>query len=229
MVPRLDIWLVEDGRFSSRQAAKRAIKEGHVTVDGRVAKPSKYVDGTEDIVVSEDAIDLPHGYRKLERIELILGRDLISQGGIALDIGSSAGGFLSYLATRQVMVTGIEVSDEFRPHLTEIVRRYENVSVLIADAFEIDPEIVCAKGALDLLLIDVTTDPDGTLKLVERYTPLLKDSGILVCAMKSRLNEEMRTQVTTELGTDFDILHTVEMDDSLQEFHVIASRRYVFN
>lgn len=228
-MPRLDVWLVDEGRFASRQAAKRAIKEGHVTVDGRMAKPSTQVDGTEDIVISEKAIDVPHGYRKLERIELLLGRELVSQGGKALDIGSSAGGFLSYLAARQVMVTGIEVSDEFRARLIDIVDQYENASLLLADAFEIDPEIICDRGGLDLLLIDVTTDPDGSLKLIERYSSLLKEAGLLVCAMKSRISEEMRAEVTHRLQADFDILHIVEMDSMKQEFHVIATRRYVFN
>ncbi|MCK5389335.1 MAG: TlyA family RNA methyltransferase, partial [Candidatus Thorarchaeota archaeon] len=31
-MPRLDVWLVENGHSSSRQVAKRAIKEGLVTV-----------------------------------------------------------------------------------------------------------------------------------------------------------------------------------------------------
>ncbi len=228
-MPRLDIWLVEEGKFTSRQAAKRAIKEGYVTVDGVVAKPSKHVDGTEDIVISDYTIGYPQGYKKLERIQLLLQGSIISPGGIALDIGSSAGGFLTYLAQRDAKVTGIEVSEEFRPQLVEIAERYENVSLLIADAFDIDPEIICDKMGLDLLLIDVTTDPDGTLKLVEQYSPLLKDFGLLVCAFKSRLDDEMRSNVVDKLKVDYDILHIVEMDSSLQEFHVIASRRYVFN
>ena len=200
-----------------------------ISLDGKTVKPSKQVDGTEEIVISDSTVDMPKGYRKLEEIELLLVGNLVSPGGKALDIGSSAGGFLSYLAERQASVVGIEVSDEFRTHLTEIVEQYENVSVLMADAFEIDPEVVCSKGELDLLLIDVTTDPEGTLKLIQRYAPLLKNSGLLVCAIKSHLSDEMKTQFTDHIGDEFDILHIIEMDRKLQEFHVVASRRYVFN
>jgi len=56
-VPRLDVWLVEEGLFSSRQAAKRAIKDGLVSVNGIQVKPSKQVSGQEEIVVSSEARD----------------------------------------------------------------------------------------------------------------------------------------------------------------------------
>ena len=96
-MPRLDVWLVENGHFSSRQVAKRAIKEGMVTIDGKPCKPSKKVSGDEDIRVSPDYADKPMGYHKLKEIDELLGGKLVTLPCIALDIGSSAGGFLAYL------------------------------------------------------------------------------------------------------------------------------------
>ncbi len=228
-MPRLDVWLTQEGLFSSRQAAKRAIKEGHVTVNGAIVKSSKQVDGTEEIVVDEEAVDHPYGFRKLQELDAILDGNLINMKDKVLDIGSSAGGFLQYLGKNGAVATGIEVSEEFLPQLTGIVKQYDNVSLIIADAFEIDPEVVCGLKELDVLLVDVTTDPEGTLLLVNRFMPLLKDSGLLVCAFKSRPVEELIERITSTLKPDFDILHIVELDKSRQEFHVIASRRYVFN
>ena len=63
-MPRLDIWLVSNGYFSSRQIAKRAIRAGHVTINGIKTKPSKFVTGDETIEVSSVSVDFPIGYTK---------------------------------------------------------------------------------------------------------------------------------------------------------------------
>ncbi|UCH03848.1 MAG: cell division protein FtsJ, partial [Candidatus Thorarchaeota archaeon] len=94
---RLDIWLVEQGHFSSRQAAKRAIRAGHVKVNGELAKPSKQIRGSESVTVSKESLDTPVGYMKLKRIDDSIG-NVVTSATLALDIGSSAGGFLRYLA-----------------------------------------------------------------------------------------------------------------------------------
>jgi len=77
-MPRLDVWLVENGHFSSRQVAKRAIKEGMVTINGTQCKPSKQVSGKEDIKISSDFVDMPMGYHKLKEIDDIHALRLIS-------------------------------------------------------------------------------------------------------------------------------------------------------
>ncbi|MHA1934146.1 MAG: S4 domain-containing protein [Candidatus Thorarchaeota archaeon] len=224
-MPRLDQWLVETGKFSSRQVAKRAIKEGHVTVNGNIAKPSKQVTGNESITISEESSSHPSGYSKLMKLDSLLD-GLVISGMHALDIGSSAGGFLIYLASKGVKVTAIEVSDTFRDTLTKLVESYPGISLIMGDAFSVDPFIISGEQELDLLLIDVTTDSAGTLKLIEQFSILLKLGGHLIASFKlkpqiSSINETR--MLTTKLGYT-KVLDFV-LDKNRQEFHIVAIRQ----
>ncbi|MDF1537744.1 MAG: S4 domain-containing protein [Candidatus Thorarchaeota archaeon] len=225
-MPRLDIWLVEEGHFSSRQAAKRAIKEGLVTVNGMSVKPSKQITGNEDVIVSSLALDLPQGYKKLKQIDDFLGGTLASGNTFALDIGSSAGGFLFYLDERGARSIGIEVSMTFVKKLHKIVDASENLSLIVGDAFTIALEEVCGLGELDLLLVDVTTEPEGTLQLIRRFTPLLRQEGRLVAAFKSKIDDDKIASIKQGiLVDDYTDIQTPILDSSRREFHLIAIRR----
>ena len=224
-MPRLDVWLVEKGYFSSRQVAKRAINDGLVIVDGRIAKPSKQISGKEEIVVSNLASDVPQGYEKLKQIDELLEGTMVNKTTFALDIGSSAGGFLLYLGEKGARAIGIEVSKHFAGKLLEIVDSFENLSLILDDAFTIDIGDVCRPTELDLLLVDVTTEPEGTLQLIERFAPLLKREGQLVAAFKQRLSDSDTEYIlanVSDLG--FIECQTLELDLSRQEYHLIAKR-----
>jgi len=184
-MPRLDIWLVENGYFSSRQVAKRAIKEDKVTVNGRQCKPSTKVSGKEDIKITSDYEDMPMGYHKLKGIDERLVGDLVTLPCMALDIGSSAGGFLSYLNSKGATVIGIEIAQRFSKELTTLAESHSQISIIFDDAFTIDPSIIVDEGCLDLLLVDVTIEIDGTLNLISRFSELLKKGGCLVAAFKT--------------------------------------------
>ena len=188
-MPRLDIWLTQQGLVPSRQVAKRIIKDGQVTVDGRIGKPSTNVKGTEEILISRDASIYPVGYDKLKEIDKIIEGNLVNSGDRALDIGSSAGGFIYYLSEKGAIVTGIEVSQEFIPTLRAIEREIKDVTIIHENAFTFLPGQICADKNLDLLLIDVTTELEGTVKLLERYLPLVKHNGTIIAAFKSN-NED---------------------------------------
>ncbi|MFW9801290.1 MAG: S4 domain-containing protein [Candidatus Thorarchaeota archaeon] len=224
-MPRLDIWLVEKGYFSSRQAAKRAIRAGHVKVNGALSKPSKTIKKTDSVVVSTVIQDNPIGYAKLKEIDDYLEGNLLWDINLALDIGSSAGGFLTLLGERNIRAVGVEVSDEFAETLEELVETYPTISILIDDAFTMDPSIVCNEGTLDLLLVDVTTDPDGTINLIQRFSSLMKKGSRLVAAFKARSTpetiEELRRQVS-RLG--FVEILNLTLDKTRQEIHLIATR-----
>ncbi|MHA2142744.1 MAG: S4 domain-containing protein [Candidatus Thorarchaeota archaeon] len=225
-MPRLDIWLVEEGHFSSRQAAKRAIRAGHITVNGTPAKPSKQVTKTDSIVVSTVIQNHPIGYAKLEEIDKNLNGILLENVSLALDIGSSAGGFLAYLGEKNISAIGIEVSDEFTDTLEKLADTYPSISILIDDAFTMDPLIICEKDNLDLLLVDVTTKPSGTLNLIQRFSNLLKKGGRLVAAFKSRSTPETIVELhnqVAELGF-IDILDFT-LDKSRQEIHIVCVRQ----
>ncbi|MFW9793580.1 MAG: S4 domain-containing protein [Candidatus Thorarchaeota archaeon] len=225
-MPRLDVWLVETDQFSSRQAAKRAIKDGLVTVNGERCKPSKQVSEKDTIKILCPDADFPLGFKKLKEIDEILDEILVNPPCLALDIGSSAGGFLTYLATKGADAVGIEVSKRFVSNLHALVEEYPQISVIFADAFDIDPTIITNPGNLDVLLVDVTTEPDGTLKLIERFTILLKEQGCMLAAFKSSHDDveiiEILEKTISSMG--YDRLQTICLDKDRQEVHIIAYR-----
>ncbi|MCK4739973.1 MAG: TlyA family rRNA (cytidine-2'-O)-methyltransferase [Candidatus Thorarchaeota archaeon] len=222
-MPRLDVWLTEQKLFSSRQVAKRAIRAGGVTVDGRIAKPSTWISGKEEVLVNDRASNTPQGYSKLMAIESALDIQFANPGILALDIGSSAGGFLIYLAEKGAKVIGLEFSDDFIVQLSEISETFPDVSILICDAFEVDPMIICGPNELDLLLIDVTTDPNNTITLTKRFTPLLKRGGMIVAALKIKpTNEELHALQDRLAELGYGNIQKVVLDQSRQEVHLIA-------
>ena len=224
-MPRLDVWLVETERFSSRQAAKRAIKDGLVTVNGEKCKPSKQVSEKDRIEIMSDDADFPLGYKKLKDIEEMLEEQvLVSPPCLVLDIGSSAGGFLLYLAKKGADAVGIEVSERFAEDLYRITINHPQISVIIADAFDIDPTIITTSNSLDLLLVDVTTEPEGTLKLIERFTPLLKEDGRMLASFKCACDavEIMNMVKDTISQIGYNQIREICLDETRQEVHIVA-------
>jgi len=222
-MPRLDVWLVEIGQFSSRQAAKRAIKDGLVIVNGKKSKPSTQVSEKDTIKLLSTKADVPQGFQKLKELDERLQDTLVCNPCTALDIGSSAGGFLIYLAEKGANVIGIEVSNRFTEELHAIVDKYPQVSVIFTDAFKIDPTILVNNGQLDLLLIDVTTEPEGTLKLIEKFTPLLKKEGRMLAAFKSDHKSETLALFKDEISQlGFDQIQEIILDETRQELHITA-------
>jgi 23S rRNA (cytidine1920-2'-O)/16S rRNA (cytidine1409-2'-O)-methyltransferase len=223
-MPRLDVWLVETEQFSSRQAAKRAIKDGLVIVNGGKCKPSKQVSEKDVIEILSDDADFPLGYKKLREIEEELGESIVCSPCLALDIGSSAGGFLIYLARKGANVVGIEVSERFTEDLYELTEEYPQISVIMADAFDIDPSIIATPKTLDLLLVDVTTEPEGTLKLIERFTVLLRENGRMLAAFKCPCNdaETMDKIKSTISQMGYKQIREICLDETRQEVHITA-------
>ena len=223
---RLDVWLVENGHFSSRQAAKRAIREGHVLVNGSPGKPSKQVSGKENILVSKKAVDHPLGYSKLSFLNDAFRNELVTLKTRALDIGSSAGGFLAYLAEHGGTSVGIEVSEEFAEPLSSLVERYANISVIIDDAFSVDPQIIANEGEIDLLLVDITSEPESTIKLIEKFSKLLRSNGWMVAAFKTKVDAETLTHYSNLIkNMGYRDVKDIVLHVSRQEFHVVAKRQ----
>ncbi len=222
-MPRLDVWLVEKGHFLSRQAAKRAIKEGLVVVNGRECKPSTQISVKDKIELLSTETNVPQGFQKLKKLDEWLEDSLVCNDCIALDIGSSAGGFLTYLARKATTVVGIEVSERFADELLMIAERYPNTSVIFADAFNLNLITVAAIGQLDLLLIDVTTEPDGTLKLIEKFTPLLKKGGRMLAAFKSHHESETLVFLKDSISQlGYVKIQEITLDLTRKEVHITA-------
>lgn len=90
---RIDVLLVQQGFFDSRERAKRAIMAGLVyDRHGRIDKPGQKIDIDEEITVKgKDIPYVSRGGLKLEKAIQAFNLDL--NGKIMLDIGASTGGF----------------------------------------------------------------------------------------------------------------------------------------
>ncbi len=192
---RLDVYLVERGYFSTRQKAKEAIKRGFVRVNGAVArKPSKDVRGDEMIEVACE--EKPRGYWKLKEIDEAV--KLFSGVRDVLDIGSSAGGFLLYSAERCELAVGLEFSREFLEQLKDVRRKAGNVEVIIGDAYSIE-----LRGKFDLILIDVTTDVENSIRLARRFLGNLREGGKMLVVLKG-IDADKARELDFELAGDVD-------------------------
>ncbi len=222
---RLDRWLVKEGHFSSRQTAKRGINSGYIIVNGQPAKPSTNIDDSDSVTILSEPLDYPVGFEKLKRINESFGSGIIQEGAMVLDVGSSAGGFLLYCSRIGANCIGIEISDRFAENLLTIAKQYDNISIIIGDAFSIDPKAVYSEGEVDALLIDVTTNSDGTLRLAQGYAHLLKNAGWLVLAIKMDFHQHSAKQIRSELAEiGFSDIKALVLSDSKHEFHMIARR-----
>jgi 23S rRNA (cytidine1920-2'-O)/16S rRNA (cytidine1409-2'-O)-methyltransferase len=220
-MPRLDIWLVENGFAPSRQIAKRLIKEGHVSIVGKKAKPSTFVQESDSIHISDDVSLFPVGYNKLQMIDGMMGGSIIQPGDKVLDIGSSAGGFLLYSSEKGAHSIGIEVSQRFFERLRTIERDNDNISLIFDDAFIINPSNICTPNELDVILIDVTTNVSGTAKLIEKYLVLLKADGKVIASFKT--NDETTVQKNIEpILNELKEYKFLTIDTDKEEIHLVA-------
>lgn len=216
---RLDAYLVETGHFKSRARAKTAILEGNVRVGGTVVKkPSKDISAGEVVLVQE-GMDMPKGYFKLKRIQEATG--IISEGDSVLDLGSSAGGFVTFASEIAARVRGVEFSRDFRTELKKIVHERENVSIIFADVFqaplrELSPEQV------DVLLIDMTLEPLDSIQAPERVSPLLKTGGKLLLVIKISDKEDSGPFIGMVEAGGFRILEII--DPKQMEIYIIGEK-----
>ena len=96
---RLDLALVERGLTRSRTAARAAIEQGRVSVDGRaVVKPSHPV--RPDARLEVDGDDRYVSRAALKLAAALDAAELEVSGVIALDLGASTGGFTQVLLER---------------------------------------------------------------------------------------------------------------------------------
>jgi 23S rRNA (cytidine1920-2'-O)/16S rRNA (cytidine1409-2'-O)-methyltransferase len=89
---RLDQALVERGLVDSRSKAQGLIRDGVVSVSGRVVtKPSRQVTETDDVSMSVVSVDVGRGAIKLRHALDYFALDVA--GATVVDVGASTGGF----------------------------------------------------------------------------------------------------------------------------------------
>ncbi|WP_297483631.1 TlyA family RNA methyltransferase [Sulfurimonas sp.] len=145
---RLDNYLVEKGFVESRNKAQALIKEGLVLVNGKALKKSSFkVEEGDEVTINEHRSYVSRAAFKLDAFLEELRLDV--EGRVALDIGSSTGGFTQVLLEKGVSeVSCVDVGhDQLHHSLRKDVRVqvYEGCDIR---KFE-------AKQSFDLIVSDV--------------------------------------------------------------------------
>ncbi|MCD4843028.1 MAG: methyltransferase domain-containing protein [Methanosarcinales archaeon] len=214
---RLDIALVEQGITATRSRAKRAITMGLVSVDGiRITKPSKQV-GYQNKIKTIENIDVPEGYMKLKNIRK--QSSLLHHEDTVLDLGSSAGGFLLYSCEIVDHVRGIEYSAEFMPQLQTIAATHENITVIKGDVFTM-PLQVMSDQDVDVIMSDLTVEPEDAITVLARVLPLLKPGGQILQVLKISKNTDQNVLINKIQALGFIIQHIIR--PKKREIYVIA-------
>lgn len=213
---RLDVYLVQNGFFLSRSRAKDAINRGHVKLNEKViTKPSKEVNNSCTITITENA-QMPKGYFKLDLIQKETG--ILNREDNVLDLGSSAGGFLLYASTIVAHIKGIEFSLDFKIRLEKIVAQHNNVDIIFADVFTIPINKISTKK-VDVILNDMTMEPEISILALKKVLPLLKNKGKILQVLKiQKQDKEPLLSQIEAMGIT--INHVIE--PQTQEIYVIG-------
>lgn len=93
---RLDVYLFENNFFETREKAKNAIKDGAISVNGKVCnKPSTDIDSNDTVkIIGETLKYVSRAGLKLEGAKKIWNIDFSNK--FVLDVGSSTGGFTDF-------------------------------------------------------------------------------------------------------------------------------------
>ena len=122
---RLDNYLVENSLVSSRNKAQEIIKNGLVIVNTKVIKKSSLKIGLDDEVIVKE--HKQYVSRSANKLALFLDElELDVKGRVALDIGSSTGGFTQVLLENSVKeVSAVDVGkDQLHKSIKEDDRVY---------------------------------------------------------------------------------------------------------
>ncbi len=180
MTQRLDIWLVANGHFTSRQRARLAVERGLVFVNDIVAtKPSAKI--AEGDIVKVTGAPLPYvsqGGLKLAKAIREFGLDL--NGRRVLDVGASTGGFtdcaLQHGAAR---VYAVDVgAEQLHPDLRADarVRCYEGLHIRNLTLGQLDNRPV------DLVVTDVSFI--SLTQVLPLLPPFLAPRGAVIALIK---------------------------------------------
>ena len=173
---RLDVYMVSAGLAASREAAKRLIEEGAVTLDGVVVKkPAKDVAGEPQITV------LPKRYvgRGGEKLEGALSLFGVSPLGLrALDIGASTGGFTDCLL--QHGAAHVVALDAGQGQLHQTLR--EDVRVTNIEKYNARNLTPADTGICDMAVMDVSFISQTLI--LPKIPDVLREEGILISLIK---------------------------------------------
>lgn len=168
---RLDKYLVTHGHYESRNRAIDAIRSGKVTVDGEVAKPSQKIDDSRVVEVASEKFYVSRAAKKLENFLTEYSVDTV--GKVALDIGSSTGGFAQILL--EGAVGSLDCVDVGRDQLHTSLRNDNRLSL------HEETDIRAYKSTNKFALITCDVSFISILQIVEDIDRLAqKDTDIII-------------------------------------------------
>jgi 23S rRNA (cytidine1920-2'-O)/16S rRNA (cytidine1409-2'-O)-methyltransferase len=176
---RLDMLLVEQGAFPSREAAKRAIMAGLVSVRGEIAdKPGQIVHEDDPIHVTRPEHEyVSRGGLKLRRALEVFPVSL--KGRVVVDVGASTGGFTDCaLQHGAAMVYAVDVGYgqlHWRLRTDPRVRVMERTNFRHVDPARFDPRPDAAVMDVSFIsirllwskLLDVLARPADIISLIK--------------------------------------------------------------
>jgi len=178
---RLDIYLIENHFFASREQAKVNIAKGNVLINGtRAKKPSQDVQSTDRVEVSGENVVkyVSRGGLKLEKALRAFEVDCTNI--IALDVGSSTGGFTHCLLLHGAKkVYAVDVGTQ---QLDERLRNHPQVvSIENKNIKDLKPERVDGNSfnivVADLSFVSLT-------KILPYLAPFANSEGKLIVLIK---------------------------------------------
>ncbi len=176
---RLDTYLAETQKARSRTHAASLIKEGLVTVNGKLAtKPAMDVTETDAVTVTPPEISfVSRGGLKLHGILEALHLDVT--GLYCADIGASTGGFTDCLLKRGA--AQVVAVDAGSGQLAEALRQDDRViNIENCNARYMTPETV--GGEKDLVVADVSFISQTLL--IPAVAGILRPEGRYICLVK---------------------------------------------
>ena len=169
---RLDVFLVNNNYYQSREKASQAIKKGIIEVDGKVVtKPSFQTSEEAQINVLEVMLKyVSWGGMKLERAIEYFKLDFKDK--VVLDIGASTGGFtdcsLQYGAKEvySVDVGSNQLADKLRCDFR--VKSYENTNIC-----DFNENVKFDYLVMDVSFVSITKIIPSLLKFMDEETKLI--------------------------------------------------------
>jgi 23S rRNA (cytidine1920-2'-O)/16S rRNA (cytidine1409-2'-O)-methyltransferase len=171
---RLDIYLTKHNNIQSRNKANELIKSEKVIVDGKiVTKPSFNIEENNKIEINEDEFFVSRAAYKLKYFLEEFSIDLKNK--VALDIGSSTGGFTQILLASKVeSVTCVDVgSNQLHETLQDDTRIIiqENTDIREFSSNKKFDIVTCDVSFISILNILKDIDRLSSDKIIILYKP----------------------------------------------------------
>jgi 23S rRNA (cytidine1920-2'-O)/16S rRNA (cytidine1409-2'-O)-methyltransferase len=166
-------------------------------------------------------LDQPQGYFKLKLVQE--ETVILKPGDRVLDLGSSAGGFLLFASEIAGHIKGIEFSRDFRSELGKIAYERENVEILFGDVFTL-PLNLLSEEPVDVILSDMTLEPQDSIKALSRVLPLLKEGGRVLQVIKTPKKKNPKPILSKIENLGLEIQKVISSEK--QEIYVVARKPF---